>query len=282
MAWVQDAYRRIVDYRTWSGLLVRGQVSVPNVYSTGTVSLVNGSQTVTGIGVAFTQSMVGATFRVGFSYPAYRIIAVDGGGLSLTLDLPWGNNSLTNTSFQIFVNFVTLGYNVKRVLAIVNQQQGYRLVLGWPQEVLNVYDTWRTRTGWTYACAHMAPTADGQPQYELYPAPTFAQSFPFLAFTQPPDLQKDNDWPALWIRSDVIVELATVDALLYKGKNSKYYDPEAAKFHQARGTQELEKMASMDDNSYLQNLIWEFTRWPMSQQGADFLQSHDYSANEGY
>jgi hypothetical protein len=273
--WIQDAYRRVVDARTWSGLLVRGQVSVPNVYSTGSVVVTSGSQTVTGTGTAFTASMVGATFRIGFSYPSYRIVSVDEVAQTLLLDLPWGEASLANQSFQIFVNFVTLGYNVKRVLAMVNQKQGKRLILGMPQEVINARDAWRTQAGWTTMLIGMAPTADGQPQYELWPAPTFQQSFPFLAFVQPPDLDKDDSFPAMFIRADVIISYAIADALLFAGKNRKYYDPQAAAFHQQRADRELMKMAQMDDSNYLQDLIWEFDKYPLAQYGADWAQCHD-------
>jgi hypothetical protein len=37
-------------------------------------------------------------------------------------------------------------------------------------------------------------------------------------------------------------------------------------------------MGSMDDNSAMRNLIWEFEKTPMSQFGSQFDQSHDGGA----
>jgi hypothetical protein len=43
----------IQDRRMWGGLLVRGQISTPAIYSTGAIQVVNGSATVTGTGTAW-------------------------------------------------------------------------------------------------------------------------------------------------------------------------------------------------------------------------------------
>jgi hypothetical protein len=141
--------------------------------------------------------------------------------------------------------------------------------------VLNIYDTWRTSTGWTYIVANYAPSADGQPQYELYPAPTFQQTFPFLAFTQPQDLKNDGDFPVLSVRSDVIMYGSIPHALLFRGKTSKYYDPGTADYFQKLFNAELQSNKMNDNDLYQRDLIWEFDKYPFSQMGSDWFQSHE-------
>jgi hypothetical protein len=277
---LNNAYRRIIDFRRWYGLMVKGQVVVPQAYTTGTVAVVTGSTAVTGIGTNWDITMVGRQWRIGFSNPTYTITTV-GSATSITLDLPWGGQTLSGAGYQIFQNIVSLGPNIKRVLAMVNQKQGYKLKLHVPQEVLNIYDTWRVTTGWTYLLANYPPSSTGQPQFELYPSPTFQQAFPFLAYTQPPDMVLPADFPVLFVRSDLIVTGALADALLYRGKNSKYYDPQTAKVMRDRYVEEIQSMATNDNNLYQNDLLWEFDKYPMVGFGSNWTQSHDLDSALG-
>lgn len=278
---IQNSYRRVIDARLWYGMLVKGQVNVPNAVTNGTVTVTNGSTAIVGVGTTFDQTMIGRSFRVGFSTPIFRIASVQS-PTQLTLDLVWGGPTQSSVSYNIFQNIVSFGANVKKLLAVVNQRQGYRMKLHMPQEVLNIYDTWRTTTGWTFLVANYAPSpVDGSPQFELYPAPTFQQSFPFLAQVQPPDLVNDSDYPAPWIRTDVIMYGAIPFALLFRGKNSQYYDPKTAEIFKRLQMEELVKMARNDDNQYPQDLQWEFARYPFTQFGADWHQAHDIDSWSG-
>ncbi len=271
--WIQNVNRRVMDYRNWYGLLVKGQIDVPDVVTGGSVAVTNASKIVTGTGTAFTSAMVGRQWRIGFSFPIYTIDSVQS-ATQLTLDLPWGDADRTNSSYNIFQNIVAIP-GIKMFFAVVNQKQGYRLKLHIPQEVINIYDTWRTTTGWTFLVADHVPSKSGEPQYELYPAPTFQQSFPFLAYLQPADMKNDGDFPHPYIRSDVLVSGAIPHALRFRGKNSQYYDPQTANYYDLIFRQEVQNMAQMDNNVAQRDMVWEFSRYPFTQHGADFWQSHD-------
>ena len=272
--WLQNTYRKVIDYRLWYGLLRKGVVSVPSVVNAGTVSLTNGGKTVTGVGTAFTNAMIGRQLRIGFSTPIHTIASITS-PTSLELDLDWGAADQSGVAYSIFQNIVSFGPRVKRLLSVVNQRQGFRLRLNMPQEVVNSRDTWRTQTGWTFLVADYVPSSTGDPQWELYPAPTFQQSFPFLAYIQAPDLSETNPFPLSFIRSDVIVAGAIPNALMFKGKNDKYYDPQTAQRFRNEFLVEMEKM-SLNDNNHLQkDLIWEFDKWPFTQFGSNWHQQHD-------
>ena len=271
---VANNYRRIIDYRQWYGTLVKGQVVAPQAVTAGSVVTTLGLNTVQGTGTAWDITMVGRQFRVGFANPIYTITAVDAVNQVLTLDLPWGGNTQTAQGYQIFQNLFVLDPKIKSIYQMVNQKQGYRLELHCPQDVLNIHDTWRTQTGWTYLASDREPTPTGSPQIELYPAPTFQQAFPFWAFLQPGDLQQPTDYPLAYIRSDIIVLGAIADVLLFRGKNSKYYDPNTSNIYRQLQMVEVEKMAMKDNNLLQQDLRWEFEKWPMTQMGAAFWQSH--------
>ena len=284
--WVRNAYRRIIDRRNWYGLMVKGQCVVPNVYTRGNVALTIGSQSVPGTGTAWTANMVGMQFRSGFMTPFSTITAVDTVGQVITLDLPWGGPTTGSAGYSIFQNIVSLGNNIKRVFQMVNQRQGYALLLNTPQDILNIYDTWRTYTGWTYMLANYAPSPTGAPQYELYPIPTFQQAFPFLAFIQPPDLSTDNSYPWSFIRGDLIVESAMADALMFRGKSNKYYDPTEARRRELRAEAELQKLELADNNLYQGSSNgFQFNyRYGagLGPAGANFAQMHAVGADEPF
>lgn len=279
--WLNFSYRRIVDARLWYGLLVRGQVTVPQVYSTGTAAFTLGSPTVQGIGTVWTTSMIGEQIRSGFATGWQNIIAVNPTTQTITLDLPWGNQTQT-TGYQIVQTWVTLGPNVKLVLDMVNLRQGWRLACNIPQQAINQWDTWRVTTGWTQILANKEPNAQGYPMYELWPAPTFQQTFPFLAYTQPPDMVNDGDFPLTFIRSDIVILAAIKDALLFTGRGKRYYDANVASQKEKEFQSEIGKMMMADDGQYQKDLSWDYSRWPMSQYGSLFQQSHagvDWDSN---
>ena len=285
--WIQNSYRRVIDYRNWYGLLQKGQITSPQAYTTGQVAVTQGATSVVGTGTSWTTSMIGQQFRIGFAFPIYTIIQPPPSdppmdATHISLDIPWGGPTQAQTGYQIFQNIYSLGNRVKYLLAMVNQQQGFRLKVNLSHpDILNTYDAWRTQTGWTYLVSSQPPNAAGEILYELYPAPTFLQSFPYLVYTQPQDLEQDADFPVTLVRSDVIVLGALPDVLRFQPKNNTGFDVgtclKLADDFEKKHMIEMQKMSDQDNNAYQMNLIWDFSRFPLTTYGADFAQSHDMS-----
>lgn len=271
---INNKYRNIIEQRNWYGLMIRGQVSIPQMTSTGTATATTGLNLVQGIGTSWTTKLIGQQFRSGFTNPFQTIVDVDPAAQTLTLDMPYGAQTQT-TGYNIAQVWVTLGGNVRYLLDAVNQQQGWRMSVNVPQQTLNETDTWRTNVGWSYAFSNMPPTPDGQMQFEIYPVPYFQQVFPYLAYIQPPNLVLDTDCPVTFIRSDVLVSLALADALIWKGKQNKYYDPQTAGLKMQQAAAELMKMERTDDSMYQQDVIWDYgLEWGYSTgQGSLFAQN---------
>ena len=272
--WINDAYRSIIDLRRWTGLKIRGQVTVPNVYSTGTIAVTLGSTSVVGTGTAFDATMVGRQLRAGFSTGFYNIAAV-ADATHLTLDLPWGNASQASSGFTIMQTWISLGYNIKSIKTMVNQRQGYRMIIGIPQKTLNLWDTWRASLGWTWGVSPKEPTATGEPQWELYPAPTFQQVFPYIAYIQPADMVNDEDFPVPFIPTDMLILPAIANALVFRGpKANKYYDPNEAERKLKQFNARLQTMWNADDSLDQKDL--QFSDLPMvSPGGSNWRQNHD-------
>lgn len=277
--WVNNSYRRVVDFRLWTGLMVKGVVNSPPAYSTGNVGVTNGSTTVTGNGTSWTTAMTGLQFRVGYQNPIYTIASVNVGSQTLTLDLPYGSPTQSGIGYLILMQIVSLGPNVKRVLEMVNQQQGYRVYVNVQQNLIDYWDAWRSQIGWTYMLGQYAPSADGSPQWELYPAPNVQQTFPFLAYNQPPDMVNDTDYPATFVRGDIIIAGALSAALRFKGRGGQYYDATQAEYQEKYMASELQKLARNDDNLYGADVQFDVSRssWDaIGGGGGGYHQQHDF------
>lgn len=270
--WINDTYRSIIDQRWWNGLKIRGQLTVPNIYSVGTIQLTLGSQAVVGVGTAWDGTFVGKQLRAGFQTGFYNISVVTD-ATHLTLDLPWGAASVASTGYQVMQPWVSLGYNIKSIKEMVNQRQGWRMWTNVPQKMLNGTDTWRTTTGWSWAVSPKEPTSAGEPQFEIYPAPTFQQTFPYQAYVQPPDMVNDVDFPYPFIPNDVLILPAISNALVFRGpKQNMYYDPTVAGQKLKEFSARMEGVIMADDALDPKDLI---TDVPLAPMGAQFFQSHD-------
>ena len=350
--------REVQDRRMWGGLLVRGEISVPAAYTTGSVDVTRSSNIVTGTGTLwpyndivsttlsqaitladeyqdvypssmdgieagdwltidyaaggggankdimlvlsvgsnsfkakpnkthvvgepiYKSSLARRQFRLGTVRPFYNIRGITG-DQELILDLNWGHPSAATSAYQICQSYVSLGQNMRMVWSVVNNAQGWRLRLNMPQEVINTYDTWRQTTGWVYMLNDYIPDEIGRFQYELYPTPSMEQGFPYLAYRTVENMVNDEDTPPPAIPSHLLVNGAIADVMLYNRK-SAYYDPAVSQFFEAKFENDLLNAAMADDSIYMNNLMWAFSRYPFTQHGANYWQSHDVDSVMGY
>ena len=123
---LNDAYREVVQRRNWYGAKVRGSINIPaGVFGGGQASVTTGSNLVYGTGTNWTTALIGQQFRIGFTYPYQTIYNVDPINQILTVDIPFGGQSITNSGFVIAAAYQTMGANMVRFSWAVNQQQGW-------------------------------------------------------------------------------------------------------------------------------------------------------------
>jgi hypothetical protein len=256
--WLNNHYRQIIQMRYWYGCLVQGQLYCPQMTTTGSASVTQGSNTVTGTGTGWTQSLIGQQFRIGYMNPWQTIVNVNPGSPNtLTLDMPFGGVSVTSSGYQISQVYFTLGANVTRLLYAKNQQQGWPMYVNVPQQSLDAVDTWRASVGWSKVIAAMTPTPDGQTRVEVWPSPFYQQVFPYAAYVQPSDWSDANSL-APFMRADILVNLAISDALTFRGRQNKYYDPQEARRRYDMAMKMIEEMERQDDCQWPQDSSWSY------------------------
>lgn len=230
---INDAVREIYDRRMWYGLLVKGQIVAPNVYSTGQATLTFNSNQVTGTGTGWTSDFVGRQIRQGLASPIYTITTVNAATQTLTLDLPWaspmplGVTTMT-TGYYIAQMYYNLGPNIKYVWQCTNLTYGYQMNCNLTQDGINKQDPWRGMVNYPLGLSPIQPDPSGSFQVEMWPAPFTQQAFPFMAYTQPPNLVNDTDALPAYVRSDLVVTLASAKALQFRPRMNPGYSEGAA------------------------------------------------------
>jgi hypothetical protein len=263
---INDVVRRVYDRRQWWSNFTKGQLVSSGYYSTGTVSLTLGSTTVTGTGTAFTPSLVGQQFRLGFIAPIYTITAfID--ATHLQLEFPWGLQSMSSTGYFISQMYFSFP-NIKFFYSMKNLQMIYRMWCNVPQSLLETWDPGRLQVYYPRVLATMPPDASGNAQFELWPAPNVQQAFPWLGYIQPPNLVNDLDNFPPFMRADVIELGSIAQALLYRPKKNENYSENLAleMAHRFNGMfeSELLSMASADESLMRQDVLRAEECFPMA------------------
>lgn len=280
--WINNALRVLLDRRLWYGLLVKGQIVSSGLYSTGTVTTVAGSPTVTGIGTAWTTALVGQALRVGYTSPIYNIVAVNPVAQTLTLELPWGGFAYSGIGYYITQYYYSIP-NIKFIYTAVNLQLQYRLWTNVAQTLLDNIDPSRLRVLYPYVLATMPPDPQGNYQVEMWPASCTPIAFPYKAYVQPPNLVNDSDSLPPFIRCDVVVARAISDALRYRTKDNPYYSEvvalQIAKEKMAEFESEVARMEGMDENLWRQDYLNSNETYPYLdlltglRPGGDFIRA---------
>lgn len=272
---INDAVRSYYDRRLWLGLMRKGQILSPGYTTSGQVTLVRGSTTVSGTNTGWQtiqngQPLVGQQFRLNFTSPIYTIVGASlaTNPQTITLEMPWGLPSTANTGY-IITQFYYVIPGAKYIFSCKNLQMCYRMWTNVTQALLENWDPSRLQYMYPRVLAAMPTDASGNYQVELWPAPNTSQAFPILFYTQPPNLTSDGDSLPAYIRGDIVKCKAIADALLYRPKNNPNYSEQTcvtiAQQKLKEYEAELNHAASNDENLYRNDIITQWEMMPMAR-----------------
>jgi hypothetical protein len=158
--WVESAFRRVCERREWSWRIKHSQWVAPALYNTGTVSVSQGSQTVTGLGTSWTTNMIGRQFRIGVNAPIYTIVSVDG-ATSLTLDLFWAGPDQVDKTYEIYQCYFEAPYDFHHLICIWDPRMNWQLYTNLTTSELASFDSQRSFRGQAYVAVNF----DYSPSY---------------------------------------------------------------------------------------------------------------------
>jgi hypothetical protein len=176
--WINEAYNDVLDHRDWKRLESRAILQTTAAYRTGTVTVTNGSTSVTGSGTTFPNS-TGLRFRVAGRNESYSFSYVS--ATSGTLDRGYEGDTAAGAGFEIFRNIYQLGARVK-LISLMRNPRTNQPMERITEENLDQASAARLSIGEPY---FYSPSTDsGDPpgavsQVEIYPAPEYSIGLPY-------------------------------------------------------------------------------------------------------
>lgn len=168
---ISDSYQSILRLRPWVVALRNTQIWVFAPYTTGTVSVSNGSATVTGSGTTWTSAMVGRYLSIGDTIPQ-RILTVPS-ATSLTIDVVWSGSALSAQTYSIVHLRVTMPSDFERVERLASDTLALRRT---NLTFIDSYDPRRQSRGdpqcFVETGRRGSPTDYSAPEIELWPVPS--------------------------------------------------------------------------------------------------------------
>lgn len=264
---INGIVRKIYDRRTWSGMMVRGQIITSGYIMGGSVNITQGSPIVVGQGTSWTPIVIGRQFRLGYNTPPMTITALNPATQTITLEMPWGGVTYAGAGYFIAQYYYSPGPNIKYIHTAKNLIMAWRLQLGYNQQSLDAIDPWRINTFSPTTLAQMPRGVNGEYMVELWPVPSIVQALPFIATIQPPNLVRDGDSLPAAIRTDIVTKFAIADAKVDRGpKFNKYYDMVESQRLRGEAEDELIYLAKADEDLYRQNILYHWEEMRMAPE----------------
>lgn len=252
---VNNAYSRALSAYSWSALRGTGAFYVATPYQTGTVTMTNGSATVTGVGTSWISAAhAEKQLVVGNLGPFWDIATVDS-PTQLTLTTPWvGITGSYTYAIQLIYLVMPTDFLALTFIADVSSNW-WPLEFTMTQETIDKYDPRRTlgSTPIHVVEATVSPFTSSlnQVRYELWPRTTGEKVYFYRYGKRLPLLDADSDRILYPLRGDIVREGALADLSMFPGteeNTNRYYDPSGAQanYHLALYKEGL-SLAKLDD-----------------------------------
>ncbi len=206
---VNDAYRYIFQFADWPWQVDRYDMPLKNAYSTGTITAVQGSTTITGVGTLWLTNLtpLGQLYNQKILLSGDREekeIATFVSDTQLTLRYPYNSTSLTglaNVGYQIFQDSYPVPASPGRDLMLLNPQFQYSRLTKLDRYTFDdrtAFNRFQTGTRPMVYCENgidtnsVSPTF-GQLLFQLWPRVTQAQDIILRYYRQFTPLSADTD-----------------------------------------------------------------------------------------
>lgn len=256
---VNTAYSRCLQAYSWSFLRGVGAFNIPDPYTTGSVTLTNGSATVTGSGTAWTTAdHAEKQLVVNGIAPFWDILTIDS-PTSLTLTTTWTGVSGTYTVYSISSILMCMPSDCIRVTSFLDMTANWwPLSMEFSQEALDLFDPRRTFAGQAVHLVSASPspstftlTGANRVRYELWPRPNGQRIYFFRYIKKPSLLSAASDAPIYPIQGNTLREGAFAQLAVWPGTDTlknPYRDDNTSMAHE-RLFQEGMKLCRLEDQN---------------------------------
>lgn len=274
---INTAYSRALTETNWAGLRAEGEFVIPATYNTGTVTVTQGSNAVTGAGTTWTAAMTGRQFFVGGVGPFYTFTQT--GTTTGTLDRVYGGTTVAGTTYDILQTYLTAPTDFLQFTAVMDRANNWRLHTNFRQEQIDTWDSKRSVAGTPTILATAPFSASGVVRFEIWPRTSAAKVYSYRYVRKPSALVAAADaliWP---ISGYALIQGALAELSMWPGTRmakNPYYDLQQHMAHEQAFKEELGKL-TLEDQRISQSAVtyegWENV--PYAPIDAAYLQTHD-------
>lgn len=269
--WVNQAYKELAESRNWSFLRGELDLIILAARSLAAVGVTLGSTTVTSAGL-FLAADQGRQFAIG-SFPVYTIQAVTDVN-TITLDRPYAGDTNAAAAGKVFDGFATMPADFGSFRLIADPYTRRRLPFWIHEDELNLLDAARDSTDSGPRClVARAPSTYtqtlGRLQYEYWPQPTSARSYPALYNKQAASLDDTSVFRGVLADAgQLLVTGALAHAAQWPGTadlRNPYFNVALAASKRDQFLTGVQTLALKDDNQYPDDLAHvSWSRWPLA------------------
>lgn len=268
--WVNAAWKPLGRMRHWGFLYGELRLTIAAARSLAVVTVTNGSATVTSAGL-FLAADAGRQFKVA-SYPVYTIQTFTNIN-TIVLDSVYGEADAT-PSATIYDGYFTAPADFESFRIIADPYNQRRLAFWISADQLNILDPTRQASDSGPRLLAQRPPSTytatlGRPQYEYWPAPTAARSYPAFYNKLAARLDDTTTFSGVMAEAaDVLVAGALAQAALWPGTPdlpNPYFNAALAREKKAEFLQGVQQLSLRDDDQHPDDLAtvhWE--RWPLA------------------
>lgn len=193
---LNDVLQEICQSYNFSWLYGSSSFITAAPYTTGTVTLTEGSATIIGTDTVWTSAMVGRKFSCG---GATYVISTVTPSTELTLTTVYAGTSGTGLSYRIYQDEYSLASDVEDVLSMRDENNSYRLdKLG--IEVMDSYWPVREAFGYPVKYSMIGYDSSGYTKVALYPIPNQARNVYYRYKKRVTEMSATTDTPIIPLR----------------------------------------------------------------------------------
>jgi hypothetical protein len=268
--WVNVAWKGLARSRHWSFLFGELRLTIAASRALALVTVTQGSATVTSAGL-FLAADAGRQFRM-TSFPAYTVQTFTDAN-TLQLDIPYGEASVVAPA-TIYDGYATLPADFESFRLIADPYGQHRLAFWISADQLNMMDPTRQASDSGPRVLVQRPPSTylptlGQVQYEYWPRPTAARSYPAVYNKMGARIDDTTVFSGVLAQgAEVLIDGALAQAALWPGtpdRPSPYFNPLIAREKKAAYLDGIQHLSLRDDDQSpddLATIHWE--RWPLA------------------
>lgn len=186
--WLNYSQQEICARWPWPFLESRESIVTIPDYTTGTVSVASGSQTVTGVGTVFTTTMAAGQYWIQFAGSNdWYLITARASNTSITIEQPYQpTTNLSAATYIVRKKYYSLSSSCDRVVDILNQATPLKLIQVDPRTIDDLRPNPQS-TNSSYGYLMWGIDSSGNIQVVPYPFPSDARVFELKTIKRPVD-----------------------------------------------------------------------------------------------